>query len=253
MSESKAASARGQAFGGYACALITAEALLATVLLVWAQLWAQSYVSTGLLPTLRPTVTWNVLLPTAEFGLVWTYAAVLSALTALGTTALCLALPNRATAEEGNVRLPDVAVGLFAAGLQMSVLNVGQSAVSAFVRSWHYSTSKHTVLEKAAIYAQDMLKPIDPGILLAEVVTLGAIVLTCVMVTWGARTRDKSKVWRCLTANGVTIMALATLITVNQQQGASALTVWIGWVGLLALATTAVVLVGRHIPRNTSE
>lgn len=90
---------------------MTADALLAAVLLVWSQLW------------LGPEI------PTVKYGLTWIYWAVFLALAAL-------AVVGWETLRAGSKSTPYVAVGLFAAALEMGALNVFQSIFKVSLKLW---------------------------------------------------------------------------------------------------------------------
>ncbi len=112
---------------------ITADALLAAILLVWAQLWihpsidlfSQEYPKQAALPY------WSSVNLSAGFGLVWTHAAVFLALLALAYAGWS-SLVRHLEAEADNV--PDLAIGLFGASLVMAIFNVGQSIISVGIK-----------------------------------------------------------------------------------------------------------------------
>jgi hypothetical protein len=105
-------------------AFITADALLAAILLVWAQLWIQP--SLQLWGRFYNPACGNIgdwfdrFNSSVGFGIAWTYFAVLLALSALAWAGWkTLATPERKTS--------DTAIGLFAASLVMGLINVIQS------------------------------------------------------------------------------------------------------------------------------
>ncbi|MBE9513161.1 MAG: hypothetical protein IMY77_03805 [Chloroflexi bacterium] len=105
---------------------VTADALLAAILLVWAQLWIQPSLQLwvreygkGEPAEILDTFSMNV-----GIGLVWTYFAVFLALVALAWAGW-----RSFTTEEKSERnkTPDFSIGLFSASLVMAVLDVLQS------------------------------------------------------------------------------------------------------------------------------
>ncbi|MBI2328050.1 MAG: hypothetical protein HYU85_00060 [Chloroflexi bacterium] len=116
---------------------VTADALLAAILMVWAQLWIQPSVRLWAawygkeqfdkipdkVSSTLQTFEWNV-----GFGLIWTYAAVFLALLALawvGRSSLKNALTDK---------VPDSAVNLFMFSVSMALGNVLQSVFSVFIK-----------------------------------------------------------------------------------------------------------------------
>lgn len=97
---------------------VTADALLAAVLLVWAQIWQS-------LP--RPAAEWVL-----GYGLTWSLMSVLLALTALAIAVLA------SITKEGHDSariVPDLAIALFATSLIMGIFNVGQSFTMTLAKS----------------------------------------------------------------------------------------------------------------------
>jgi hypothetical protein len=88
---------------------ITADALLAAVLLVWGQFWSGQEI------------------PTSMYGAAWTYCSVFLALAAL-------AVVGWETLRTGSRPTPHVAIGLFAAALEMGALNVFQSMFKVILK-----------------------------------------------------------------------------------------------------------------------
>jgi hypothetical protein len=112
---------------------ITADALLAAVLLVWAQLWIQPFAqlwADQYVSYRDPTAT--ELLEGFNFnvgiGLGWTYLAVLLTLMALAWVGWC-------SIKKGILVTPNLAIGLFLSSLTMAVLEVGQSLMSIFIKT----------------------------------------------------------------------------------------------------------------------
>ncbi len=94
---------------------ITADALLAAILLVWAQLWVApkmelSYLSAGL-------------------GLAWTYSAVLLALVAL-------AWAGWRSLEKPSDKTPALSIGFFSTSIVMAIVDVFQSVASILRKLW---------------------------------------------------------------------------------------------------------------------
>lgn len=117
---------------------ITADALLVVVLLVWAQLWIQP--SIGLwykwyspdqatkMPPWFDVFNFNV-----GIGLAWTYFAVFLAL-------LGLAWAGWRSLEKASDKAPALSIGLFAASVAMSIINVSQSVFSVTIKLFKRST-----------------------------------------------------------------------------------------------------------------
>ncbi|MFO7996189.1 MAG: hypothetical protein R6U93_03445 [Dehalococcoidia bacterium] len=97
---------------------VTADALLAAVLLVWAQIWLN-------LP--RPPGDWVL-----GYGLTWSFMSILLALAALAIAVL--ASITREGHDSAGI-VPDLAVALFATSLIMGIFNIGQSFTMALAKS----------------------------------------------------------------------------------------------------------------------
>ena len=135
-------------------AFITADALLAAVLLVWAHLWV-----------VYPPTVWQ------HFGLAWTYFSVFLALAAMAW--LLAKTVFRASVES----TPDLSLGLFMASLEMGALNVLQSIWSNVER----------VLE-ASQRAVPSPQPTSAWLLLYAAVFIVLMLACCI---WGVRTHGK--------------------------------------------------------------
>ena len=107
---------------------VTADALLAAVLMVWAQLWIQPSVRLWAawygkeqpeeVSKVLQTFDWNV-----GVGLIWTYTAVFLAL-------LALVWVGYSTLRTLSDKVPATAVGFFMASVIMALINVSQSIYS---------------------------------------------------------------------------------------------------------------------------
>jgi len=101
---------------------LTADALLAAVLIVWAQIWIQPSVQlwTGWYGKKQPEEVSNILHAfdfNVGLGLLWTYSAVFFAL-------LALAWASWRTLKNPSDRVPTPAVALFMTSVTMAIVNV---------------------------------------------------------------------------------------------------------------------------------
>jgi hypothetical protein len=108
---------------------VTADALLAAILLVWAQMWAQPSLQFWLREygKCNPDSMLSWFNFNAGLGLCWTYLAVFLAL-----LALIWAGWKTLVTHDGDT--PNFAIGLFAASIVMAALDVGQSFVIVGVK-----------------------------------------------------------------------------------------------------------------------
>lgn len=163
---------------------IAANGFLGAVLLVWAQLWTHSSI---VLPLGRHAIrgaTKSILLPSAEFGLAWTYSAVVLTLLATGTTVVSHLLPRREMAQPADdssnpPQIGTIAMGLFLTALEMGVLNVAQSAVSAVVRLVQYSDQPQRVMDTARMFAASPESALPERFLLASLILVLLLVALC--------------------------------------------------------------------------
>jgi hypothetical protein len=155
-------------------AFVTADALLAAVLLFWAQqrtapslqLWVKYYQ-----PEFGNIGKWfDPFNETVGFGLLWAYFAVLLAL-------LALAWVGWKTLATSQSKTPDFAVGLFAASLAMGIINVSASVFSVIVK----------YLQGGQIYSPLHFEH-SPWLLLFVLILALFIVGLSI---WGARTLEK--------------------------------------------------------------
>ncbi len=177
-------------------AFITADALLAAILLVWAQFWIQPSIQLwvrdygkGEFREILDTFNFNV-----GLGLGWTYFAVVLALFALIWAGWhSLAKPSD--------RAHDIAIGLFAASAVMGVLDVLQSFAS--------------IIKKLTISGMSIYKPIPLSDVLPRpwgapcfIIVLGLLILG--LSLWGA-CKHKYKCWM-ITEGVVILIAGGTLL-----------------------------------------
>jgi hypothetical protein len=110
---------------------ITADALLAAVMMVWAQLWMQPSLQLWgkhYQPECGNIGGWfHSFNNSIGFGLAWAYSAVFLAL-------LALAWSGWKTLSTPESKTPDTAIGLFAASVVMGLINVAQSVFSVTMK-----------------------------------------------------------------------------------------------------------------------
>ena len=114
---------------------LTATALLIAILLVWAQLWANTYTmyvtrAREFKYTLEETKGVDFL---ANLGLAWIYLAILFALIAFAFAAWNGFI-------KGSIKIPSGAVAFLGASLSMTAVQLLQSFSSAFFKFWKDKT-----------------------------------------------------------------------------------------------------------------
>ncbi len=145
---------------------VTADALLAAVLLVWAQLWIQPSVRLWAAWYGREKLTYNSenvseILQTFDFntgvGLIWTYSAVFLALLALAWVGWCtLKTSSDKIPATASGKTPALAVALFTASLIMAIINVFQSICSVAIKIFllpNYSIWEPLSLSPCLVYS----------------------------------------------------------------------------------------------------
>ena len=174
---------------------VTADALLAAVLLVWAQLWIQ--------PFIQMWAEWykiqdltavndflDVLVPNITIGLFWTYLAVLLAL--IGLAWIGLSFINNRNLQE----TPNIAIGFFLASLIMAILEVGQSVVSIFIKIvFIIQEFDWTISDQPTLGIFHVTTPLPIWLMIILVVTAFVIIALSI---WGARWLNNNSKYRNL-------------------------------------------------------
>lgn len=166
---------------------ITADALLAAVLLVWAQFWLN-------LP--KPAAEW-----VSGYGLTWSLISILLALTAL---AIAMLASTKREGHDSARTVPDLAVALFATSLIMGIFNVGQSFVTVLAKS----ISGMEITESSII--PPVIHRLDVSILL-----LVAFVWILACSIWGA-TKSRYLQWTRLIV--ILVMCVSLFIVIYSGQ-----------------------------------
>ncbi len=186
---------------------ITADALLAAVLLVWAQLWIQPYAQIWgdwyaawqSDPTKSEQIMtlFDRLGPNINIGLAWTYLAVLCALMALVWIG-CKSF------KYGIEFTPNFSLGLFFASITLAILEVGQSFVSIVIKTFDVNSKLFQVTTRVPIYLAIGLYII--AILIIVCTTLG----TC--ISRQSRFRIVPWIVYGLLVSGGTVWVIVTLV-----------------------------------------
>lgn len=139
---------------------LVATGFLATILLVWGQLWASAY--SGEMPG------------TVYLGLIWTFLAVTIAL-------IAFALVGLSWLREGykkNYTVKRWPLGLLVATLIMTGVNVGQSLVSVFIKFLEKIPSNDPLIELATTELR------RGGIIVLSVAAVFIIVMSLLGTRW---------------------------------------------------------------------
>jgi len=161
---------------------IPACALLTAVHLVWAQLWGRDVLTIPFSDPTSGNYSICFFTPSTYFGLAWTCAAILLALVALSYAAW-----RSLKQEETQVNY--ISLGLFAASLEMAILNISQSLVtssSALIQTGTCNNTSATINTSTTInatrdYASNILSTFPGWFLVASLTYIGLISMLCIM------------------------------------------------------------------------
>jgi len=187
---------------------ITADALLAAVLLMWAQLWTTS--------SAQFWVQWYFLNDTAQqeyrkllerfdfntgIGLAWTYIAVLFALLALVWVAY------RSITQARLEETPKLSIVLFINSLAMTILNVGQSIISIIWKLFDPNFNIWETTTKASCWMPYFLG----GVIIAIfVVSICAVYSADKHIRYETGWSKKNKIWIIYLA--IILVAIAVVV-----------------------------------------
>ena len=166
---------------------ITACALLTGVHLVWAQLWGRDVLTIPFSDPTNGNYSICFFTPSTYFGLAWTCAAILLALVALSYAAW-------KALNEPQTQVNCFSLGLFAASLEMAILNVFQSLVTSSSALIQIGTRNNTsaIINATGDYADNILSTFPVWFLVASLIYVISISILCV-VGMKCRTSRKSK------------------------------------------------------------